>query len=171
MDLVTYLIVDEENAGQYYPDFAYNHPLFTDGMRICSDPKVSRFLKSVTKDQIIGFLDDWNSKRDHKQRIYVSYDSTNKNCQAGDIDILEFGKAKTDIGSPVFNVALAFDKTNRTPLFYEEYGGSVSDVAQLKCMIDKVIEYGYSQVGFVLDRGYFSKDNIQYMDANDYSFI
>ncbi|MDD6825303.1 MAG: hypothetical protein PUE12_04195 [Oscillospiraceae bacterium] len=27
IDLMTYLIVEEENAGQYYPDFAYNHPL------------------------------------------------------------------------------------------------------------------------------------------------
>ena len=31
LDLVSYLIVDEENAGQYYPDFAFNHPLFSDG--------------------------------------------------------------------------------------------------------------------------------------------
>ena len=40
-----------------------------------------------------GFLDDWNKSRDHKDRIYISYDSTNKNCQSGDIDILEYGKA------------------------------------------------------------------------------
>lgn len=68
------MIVDEENAGQYYPDFAFNHPLFSESMRIYSDSKVCRFLKSVTKDQMIGFLDDWNETRDHKQRIYISYD-------------------------------------------------------------------------------------------------
>ena len=28
LDFVSYMIVDEENAGQYYPDFAFNHPLF-----------------------------------------------------------------------------------------------------------------------------------------------
>ena len=33
MDLVAYLIVNEDNAGQYYPDFAFCHPLFSDGMR------------------------------------------------------------------------------------------------------------------------------------------
>ena len=32
----------------------------------------------------------------HKNRIYISYDSTNKNCQAGDIDLAEFGHAKDD---------------------------------------------------------------------------
>lgn len=171
IDLVAYMIVEEENAGQYYPDFAFCHPLFSDGMRIYSDSKVSRFLNSVTKDQTIGFLDDWNRKRDHKQRIYISYDSSNKNCQAGDIDLIEYGKAKDEKGLPVFNLAIAFDKTNRVPLFYEEYPGSITDVSQFICMVDKVIEYGYKKVGFILDRGYFSKENIRYMETEGYAFI
>ena len=171
LDLVAYLIVDEENAGQYYPDFAFSHPLFSEGMRIYSDVSVSRFLHSISKEQIIGFQEDWNRKRDHKQRIYLSYDSTNKNCQAGDIDLVEFGKAKDDKGLPVYNIAVAFDQTNRIPLFYEEYPGSITDVSQFVCTVDKVKDYGYKNVGFILDRGYFSKENIQYMDANGYAFI
>lgn len=171
LDLVSYMIVDEENAGQYYPDFAFCHPLFSERMRIYSDSKVSRFLSSVTKDQTIGFLNDWNGKRDHEQCIYISYDSTNKNCQAGDIDLIEYGKAKDDKGLPVFNIAIAYDKTNRVPLFYEEYPGSITDVSQFVYMVDKVSEYGYKKVGFILDRGYFSKDNIRYMERENYSFI
>ncbi len=171
LDLVAYLIVDEENAGQYYPDFAFNHPLFSEGMRIYSDSKVCRFLQSITKDQTIRFLDEWNKNRDHKQRIFISYDSTNKNCQAGDIDLVEYGKAKDEKGLPVFNIALAFDKTNRVPLFYEEYPGSITDVSQFVYMVDKVVEYGYKNVGFILDRGYFSKDNIRYMEENGYAFV
>lgn len=171
MDLVSYLIVDEENAGQYYPDFAFCHPLFSEGMRIYSDSKISRFLASVTREQAIGFLNDWNKRRDHKQRIYISYDSSNKNCQAGDIDLIEYGKAKDDKGIPVFNLAIAFDKTNRIPLFYEEYPGSVTDVSQFIYMVDKVSEYGYKKVGFILDRGYFSKDNIHCMEEGNYAFV
>ncbi len=171
LDLVAYMIVDEENAGQYYPDFAFCHPLFSAGMRIFSDSKVSRFLNSVTKDQTIGFLDDWNKKRDHKQRIYISYDSSNKNCQAGDIDLIEYGKAKDDQGLPIFNLAIAYDKTNRVPLFYEDYPGSITDVSQFVHTVDKITEYGYKNAGFILDRGYFSKDNIRYMENENYAFI
>lgn len=171
MDLASFMIVNEENAGQYYPDFAFCHPLFSENMRIYSDSKVSRFLNSFTKDQVIGFLDDWNRKRDHKQRIYISYDSTNKNCQAGDVDLVEYGKAKNDVGLPVFNLAIAYDKTNRVPLFYEDYPGSITDISQFVHMVDKVREYGYKNVGFILDRGYFSKDNIRYMEQGKYSFI
>ena len=171
LDLVSYLIVEEENAGQYYPDYAFTHPLHSEKMTIYSDSKVSRLLSSMTKDQCIGFLDDWNKYRDHKSRIYISYDSTNKNSEAGDIGIVEFGKAKDDKGLPVFNLSIAMDKTNRVPLFYEEYPGSITDVSQFTFMVDKVIEYGYRKIGFILDRGYFSKDNIRYIDENDYSFM
>ena len=171
LDLVSYLIVEEENAGQYYPDFAFTHPLMTEKMTIYSDSRVSRLLSSMTKDQCIGFLDDWNLNRDHKSRIYISYDSTNKNSEAGDIDIVEFGKAKDDKGLPVFNLSIAMDKTNRVPLFYEEYPGSVTDVSQFTFMVDKVIEYGYKKIGFILDHGCFSKDNIRYIDENGYTFI
>lgn len=100
-----------------------------------------------------------------------SFFDCNKNSEAGDIDIVEFGKAKDDQGLPVFNLSIAMDKTNRVPLFYEEYPGSVADVSQFTFMIDKVIEYGYKKIGFILDRGYFSKENIRYIDENGYTFI
>ena len=35
LDLVSYLIIEEENAGQYYPDFAFTHPLMTDKCELC----------------------------------------------------------------------------------------------------------------------------------------
>lgn len=171
LDLMSYFIVEEDNAGQYFPNYAFNHPLFTSEMRIYSDSKVSRFFKECTQDQIIGFLDDWNSLQDHRQRIYISYDSSNKNCQAGDIDIVEFGHAKDDKNLPIFNFALAYDRTNQKPLFYEQYPGSICDVGQLKYLVDKVSAYKYKHIGFVLDRGYFSKGNIKYMDENKYQFI
>ena len=84
----------ENNAGQYYPEYGNNHPLFTPGMKIYSDTKVSDFLSSVTPDQNIAFLDEWNAARDHREKIYISYDSTNKSCQAGDVEIAEYGYAK-----------------------------------------------------------------------------
>lgn len=34
LDLAAYSIISENNAAQYYPDYAYNHPLFTEGMHI-----------------------------------------------------------------------------------------------------------------------------------------
>ena len=171
LDLAAYSIITENNAGQYYPDYGYNHPLFTSGMRIYSDSKVSDFITNITQDQSIGFLNEWNASRNHREKIYISYDSTNKACQAGDIEIAEFGHSKDGKDYPVFNYSVAYDRNNREPLFYEEYPGSIVDMTQLQIMLEKAKGYGYKKAGFILDRGYFSKANIRFMDKNGYDFV
>lgn len=171
LDLAAYSIISENNAGQYYPDYAYNHPLFSNDMHIYSDSKVSDVLQSMTTEMSAGFLNDWNSARDHREKIYISYDSTNKNCQAGDLEIVEYGHAKVDTGEPIFNYSIAYDTQNKEPLFYEEYSGSINDVSQLEFMIGKAAGYGYKKIGFILDRGYFSRGNINCMDKYGYHFV
>ena len=171
LDLAAYSIVCENNAAQYYPDYAFNHPLFTEEMRIYSDAKVSDFLTNMVKDKSISFLNEWNTSRDHRERIYISYDSTNKSCQSGEIDLAEPGHSKDGLDLPVVNYSVAFDKTNREPLFYEQYPGSIVDVSQLQMMLEKARGFGYKRVGFILDRGYFSKENIRFMDKNGYEFV
>lgn len=171
LDLAAYSIITEDNAGQYYPDYAYNHALFTNDMRIYSDSKVSDFLRDVTVDQRIQFLNEWNAKRDHREKIYISYDSTNKISQAGDIDIVELGHAKKGLETEIFNYSIAYDTNNREPLFYESYPGSIVDVSQLQFTLKKAKGYGYEHVVFILDRGYFCKENIEFMDNNGYNFV
>ncbi|MBR0455743.1 MAG: transposase [Firmicutes bacterium] len=171
LDLAVYSIITEDNAGQYYPDYAYNHALFTNNMRIYSDSKVSDFLQKVTIDQRIRFLNEWNAKRDHREKIYISYDSTNKESQAGDIDMVELGHSKHGTETDIFNYSIAYDRCNREPLFYEAYPGSIPDVSQLQHTLKKAKGYGYEHVGFILDRGYFCKENIEFMDENGYDFV
>ena len=171
LDLACYSIIEENNAGQYYPDYAYEHALFTPDMKIYTDSKVSDFLHGLKPEQSVGFLNSWNKSKNKRQKSYLSYDSTNKNCQAGDIDLVEYGNAKVDAGLPIFNYSVACDSANREPLFYELYPGSLNDVSQLICMIDKAHGYGYRNIGFILDRGYFSKKNLAYMDQNGYNFL
>lgn len=171
LDLAAYSLITEDNAAQYYPDYAWNHPVFTEGMRIYSDTRVGRFLASSNADERMSFLNKWNVKRDHRETIYISYDSTNKHCQAGDIELAEIGHEKDKQGKPVFNYAVAYDHNNEEPLFYEDYPGSINDVSQLQCMLGKAAGYGYRNVGFILDRGYFSEPNIRYMDKNGYAFL
>ena len=171
LDLAAYMIICEDNAAQYYPDYARRHPLFTEGMSVKSDSSVSRLLTRMNRDRITAFLDAWNARQDHRQRIYISYDSTNKNSQAGELDLVEFGHPKTDLGLPIINLSLAFDQTNQVPLFYELYPGSIPDVCQLRYLIEKIVAYNYRSVGVVLDRGYFSRANIEFMDEKKIQFL
>lgn len=171
LDLAAYSIIEENNAAQYFPDYAYNHPLMTPKQKIYSDSTISRFLSKISDNDRVSFLNAWNKKRNHRDRVYISYDSTNKNCKAGDIEKAEYGHPKENIGAPVINYSIAYDTSNQEPLLYESYPGSIVDVSQLQYMINKVESYGYKNIGFILDRGYFSRDNITYMDNCGYSFV
>ena len=171
LDLAAYSIITENNAAQYYPDYAYNHPLFTHDMRIYSDSKISGFLRDIKRDNSIKFQNNWNAKHDHREKIYISYDSTNKHCQAGDVELAEFGHEKEKNNKPIYNYSVAYDRYNRLPLFYEAYPGSINDVSQLQFMLSKASAYGYRNAGYILDRGYFSEPNIKFMDRNGYDFI
>ncbi len=171
LDLAIYTIIAENNANQYYPDYAYNHPLFTEDMKIYSDAKVSKFINEITKEQSVEFLNKWNENRNKKDKIYISYDSTNKNCQAGDIDFTEMGHAKDDNNKPIINYSIAYDSNNKEPLLYEMYPGSIVDVSQLQHMLERIAGLGYKKMAFILDRGYFSEANIRYMDKKNYEFV
>lgn len=171
LDYANYMIIDECNVAQHYPTYARCHPLFTKGMHIYSDSAVSWIFNHIERDVSESFLDWWNARMDHNQRIYVSYDSTNKNWQAGDVCLAEFGHAKDDKGVPIVGVALAFDQTNQVPLLVEIYPGSLNDVRQLKYLIDKLETYKYKSIAIIIDRGYFSRENIEYMDSKGYHFL
>lgn len=171
LDLAAYYLVTENNASQYYPDYAYNHPLFTPNNKIYSDSTISKFISQISVEDSVAFQNEWNATKKKTERIYISYDSTNKNCQAGEIYLAEFGHAKDDKGLPIVNYSIAYDCKNREPLFYEDYPGSIVDVSQLQCMLDKANAYGYKKAGFILDRGYFSRENIRYMDKCGYDFV
>lgn len=45
------------------------------------------------------------------------------------------------------------------------------DVSQLQYVLEKFHGYGYKNIGFFLDRGYFSRDNIAFMDKCKYDFV
>lgn len=171
LDLAAYYLTTENNAGQYYPDYACNHPLFTPEYKICSDSTVSTFISQISVEDSVSFQNEWNAVRKKPDKIYISYDSTNKNCQAGDIEIVEFGHVREDRGLPSFNYSIAYDCNNREPLFYESYPGSIVDISQLQLMLNKAVSYGYKNAGFILDRGYFSREDIRYMDHLGYDFV
>ncbi len=48
------------------------------------------------------------------KKIYPTIPQT-KTARAGDVEIVEYGKPKVDIGFPVFNYAVGYDVNNRNP--------------------------------------------------------
>ena len=168
-DVIAYMIQTEDDAMQYFPDYGHEHLLFSS--QIHSDSDISEMFKRQRKQQHEYFLTNWNQLHNTAENIYISYDSTNMNTRAEGIELAEYGSAKEDETIPDVNFSLAYDQDNGEPYFYELYHGSVIDNTQCTFMVDRAKAYGYHNVGFILDRGYFCDRNIKYFDKNEYEFI
>lgn len=56
-------------------------------------------------------------------------------------------------------------------IHYELYPGSNIDNNRLKHMVDRLKEYGYKDIGIILDRGYYSRGNINYLKDNGHDYL
>lgn len=101
----------------------------------------------------------------------ISIDSTNMNIHSNDISIAEYGKPKYDEGLPQINISYAMDQATGKPLFYDLFPGSITDQVQFKQMCDKAKAYGYKNLTFVLDKGYFIQNNIDSICKSNYHYI
>jgi len=168
-DILLYMLVTEEDSIQHYESYSFEHPVFSS--RALDDNQISEIFQRMEKKDSELFLKAWNALHSDTEEVYISYDSTNVNCAAEGIDMADYGHPKVDVGKPIVNVGLATKQNDGTPLFYEEYDGSIVDVSQCRYMVNRCKQYGYTKIGFLLDRGYFSKKNIEYFDGNGYEFI
>ena len=169
-DLVSYMIIRETSTMQHYSDFAWSHLISSE--KKWDDSKISELFKhEIDYAQTESFVTKWNEIQTEHSNIYISYDSTNMNTKAEGVEMAEFGHAKDDSGIPQVNISYAVNHADATPLFYEMYPGSIIDNTQCSHMVEKAKEYGYKNVGLILDRGYFSIKNIQYFNAKGYDFL
>ncbi|MGI6593848.1 MAG: IS1634 family transposase [Christensenellales bacterium] len=171
--LVNYYIDANSTVHQQFEKWAFNNMIYT--KHIYSESTISNlFNKEITVDLINDFLDVWNKKSRLTQDIddiIISIDSTNMNVHSNDISIAEYGKPKDDEGLPQINISYAMDQITGRPLFYDLFPGSITDQVQFKQMCDKAKAYGYNNLTFVLDRGYFTQNNLEHICKSNYHYI
>lgn len=167
-DLISYMIVHESSQFQHFPEFMFNH--YGACVDIRQDSYISHFLKNEMNLKDIQLsLQAWNQiNQEENKRVYISYDSTNMNTASKGIELAEYGHPKIDEGLPQVNLSYVVKQENCRPLFYEVYPGSIIDNSEFEYMIQKTEEYGYKNIGIILDRGYYSKRNIEYLSKYGY---
>ena len=168
LDVATYMMMTENGAMTYFEDYGYDHSLFSGDN--FTDNTIGNLLKSLKVKDIDLFIRAW-IKMHIKDSIYILYDSTNMNSTAGSLELAEYGHAKDDESLPQINLSLGYDQSDQTPLFYELYPGSIIDNTECKKMVERAKHYGCDKVGFILDRGYFSLQNIRYFERNGFDYL
>ena len=169
-DVMLYLITAQSAAFVHYEPFMRSHVM--ESCEIISDVTISKLLKEVvSEDNRYEMLRLWNKAHScDAEMIYIGYDSTNFPCE-GEISLAEFGAAKEDNSRPQINLAITVSQKDTTPLDYEVYPGSIVDMSECACMLQRMYDYGYRNVGFLFDRGYYTEPNFNYLDDMHFDFI
>lgn len=168
LDLATYMMMTENNVMQYFEDYGYHHALFNESN--FTDSTIGRLFDNMNIKDMDLFIRVWVKMHADKD-IYISYDSTNMNCVAGNLELAEYGHAKDNPDLPQVNMSLGYNQTGNKPLFYSLYPGSIIDNTECEKMVERAKYYECENMGFILDRGYFSIKNIRYFEKNGYDYI
>jgi transposase len=99
------------------------------------------------------------------------YDITSLSSYSQNISLLEYGYNRDGLDLPQINLSLIVDKNLGIPVMYDLYPGSIADVSTLKNTIKKIKSQGVRDYTMLMDRGFFSTDNIDQMISADISFI
>ncbi len=171
--LTTYYIDSQSMVNQLFSKWAFKN--YSGLSKIPSESTISNlFNKYITDESVDNFIFSWAKQSKlltQKDNIFLSIDSTNFNINSKNIPLAEYGLPKVDEGLPQVNLTLALNQENYLPMFYDLYSGSITDQTHCKKVIEKCIDYNYKNMVFVLDRGYFSSKNLDFIDNSNYKFV
>ena len=173
--LVEYYLIRRDSSSQLYKYYLRDH--YTDLNYIPSETKLSKlFNEYIDHDLISDFLTKWMNYRlslkTFSNRVYIDFDSTNRNVSLKSILSSEYGKAKVDEGLPQVNTAFFLDRDTGLPIYFDVYYGSIIDMEHCKIALNKIRQIKKDIKGMlVLDKGYFSSPNLEYFTDNNISFM
>ncbi len=173
--LLEYYIIRRDSTAQLYKYYRRNH--YSELNYIPSESTISNlFTEFLDHEVIFDFCQKWMKRRVEKMGkngvIDIDFDSTNYNVSSTGIIAGEYGKPKVDEGLPQVNVAYFLDRKTGIPIYFDLYYGSIIDMAHCQNALEKIQAIKNDIRGsFVMDRGYFSMDNIQYFEKNGFDYL
>jgi transposase len=122
--------------------------------------RVSELLKRITPSKIEEFLKKWvNSNINSKG--YYCFDSTNIKSNCKNDSQVQFVYTHGHEPYPQKNLSILSSQKNNIPVWYSLYDGSLHDSKTIKNLSARINNLTTRNICFVLDRGYFSKENLQ----------
>ena len=130
--------------------------------------RTSELLRSVSESDRQRFLSLWLQKTTEDD--YLCYDITSISSYAQSNAFVRFGYNRDGEKLPQINMALLFGQQSKLPAYYRRMQGNISDVATLKTTVRALDFLGASHIHFVLDRGFYSRSNVDALLAAHHHF-
>ena len=167
MSIAYYLVLEDQNPLFRFKKWAaiHRHPF---GKDIPSQRSTELF-QSVTEEAKMHFFRLQGKRRAEKE--YWAYDSTSISSRSETLRQVKYGKNKDDDQLPQINLALVFGEESKLPFYYRKLAGNVPDVKTIQELLRELDVLGYEKIKLVMDRGYYSAENINALFKKHLKFL
>ena len=165
---ISFFLILEDNNPLYRFEkwnLTHKHPY---GQDIAS-PRSSELFGSIKDDQITKFL-----RLQAKRRVedeYWAYDSSSISSYSETLNQVQWGKNKENDKLPQINLLLVFGEKSGLPFYYRKLAGNIPDAKTVKHLLEDLDILGFGKTKFVMDRGFYSEDNINGLYREHVKFL
>lgn len=151
-----YLILEDQNPLFRFKKWAmlHQHPYGKD----IPSQRSSELFQSITEEAKMQFFRLQGKRRVEKE--YWAYDSTSISSYSETLKQVRYGKNKDGEKLAQINLALIFGENSGLPFYYRKFAGHIPDVKTIRELLRELDVLGYEKIKLVMDRGYYSADNI-----------
>ena len=162
-----YLVLEDQNPLFRFKKWAaiHRHPYGKD----IPSQRSTEIFQSVTEEARMHFFRLQGKRRVEKE--YWAYDSASISSLSDTLRQVKYGKNKDDDHLPQINLALVFGAESRLPFYYRKLAGNVPDVKTIQELLRELDVLGYEKVKLVMDRGYYSAENINALFKKHLKFL
>ncbi|QKY70348.1 IS1634 family transposase [Lentibacillus sp. CBA3610] len=165
---IAYYLVLEDSAPLYRFEkwsHLHKHPY---GQNITSQ-RSSDLFASITEDAKYKFFQLQGKRRTEKE--FWAYDITTISSQSELLRQVQYGWNKENDPLPQLNLALVFGETSNLPFYYRKLAGNIPDSKTVRKLLADLDMLGFSKVKLVMDRGFYSQENINALLKNHLKFL
>jgi len=134
--------IDDWQVRNYFPN--YN--------RLLNSPSTTKIFSSLAAKQMNDFFIGWINTA--MSAGTVCYDVTSISSYAQQMSTVERGYNRDGENLAQFNIGMFCDETNKTPLYYNRYNGSLTDKTNLSYVLANAKAVGIDRVKIVVDGGF-----------------
>lgn len=163
LSIAYYLILEDHTPLFRFKKWAklHRHPYGED----IPSQRSSELFQSITEEAKMQFFRLQGKRRVEKE--YWAYDSTSISSYSETMKQVKYGKNKDGEHLPQINLALLFGEKSGLPFYYRKLAGNIPDVKTIR----ELDVLGYEKIKLVMDRGYYSADNINAMYREHMKFL
>jgi len=167
LSIAYYLILEDANPLSRFPKWSklHRHP-FGDNI---SSQRSTELFQSITEEAKMHFFRLQGKRRVEKE--YWAYDTSSISSYSEVLKQVKYGKNKDDDKLPQINLALLFGEKSGLPFYYRKLAGNIPDVKTIRELIRELDILGYEKIKLVMDRGFYSAENINNLYKEHYKFV